>query len=144
MGLLACLVGCAHDDWTYRPRDGSTAVDVGSAADQPGGDVGMARDVVTSNDVVTSDDVVTGDVGMVGSDVVMIPDGGMVDAGTTPRDVVVMDVGTGPTGLRLRVQGIASTGSAPAAGSLRLTETGFELGGRACTGTLCLAGGLVP
>jgi hypothetical protein len=58
-----------------------------------------------------------------------------------------MDTDTGPvtTGLTLRAHGIATLeGGSSAVGTLRLSETGFEMGERGCVGALCLVGGLVP
>lgn len=134
VGLLAALAGCANDDWTYRPRDAAVAADTGPVTDAARVDVGTQRDAVTANDVTRSDG------GMVG------PDVGFIDAGLPTGDVIlVVDTGAPATGLALRAQGFATVaGQSSPVGTLRLTETGFEIGDRACVGSLCLAGGLVP
>ena len=49
------------------------------------------------------------------------------------------------TGLTVRAQGMATSAAGSlTVGTLRVSETGFEVGGRACVGTLCAVGGLVP
>ncbi len=139
VALLMSLVGCANDDWTFRPRDASAATDVRASTDRPVADVASPRDAPINPDAPRVD------TGTIGPDVVVTADLGVVDAGFPEFDVVIADSGTTPTGLSLRAQGsatIADQGSA--VGSLRLMETGFEIGDRACVGSLCLAGGLVP
>jgi hypothetical protein len=136
IGLLMSFVGCANDDWVYRPRDG--AADAGGLTDVPSMDLGSARDVVPGPDGARVD----GSMG--GPDIGARSDVGFSDGGTPAVDARMADGGSMLTGLALRAQGIASVGGAPTAGTLRLTETGFEFGDRACTGGLCIVGGLVP
>ncbi len=96
---------------------------------------------VAMSDGAVGDRVVVGDAG----------DAGGVDV-VTPGDVpAARDVGTEtdagpmPTGLTVRAQGVATSGAASATvGTLRVSETGFEVGERGCVGTLCVVGGLVP
>lgn len=114
------LGGCSDEEWIYRPRDaGRARLDAGVAMSD--GAVGD-RGVVTDVDVVTPGDV------------------------PTPRDVgMETDAGPMPTGLTVRAQGVATSGAASATvGTLRVSETGFEVGERGCVGTLCAVGGLVP
>lgn len=126
----ALLAGCADDDWVYRPRDGGSArLDAGVVrADGAVGDRTVAGDVPRDDGTETDAGVVTqGDV----------PTERDVGAGT--------DTGPMPTGLTVRVQGIAtSAGGSASVGTLRVSETVFEMGGRTCVGTLCAVGGLVP
>jgi hypothetical protein len=69
----------------------------------------------------------------------------VVEAMPDATSVDVVPVDAGPTTLSLRTNGIASTGTdGLRAGTLRLTETGFEIGGRTCVGSLCLSGGITP
>ena len=73
------------------------------------------------------------------SDVPVAPD---APAGV---DVVSPPTDAGAGGLVLRASGMASVAALETtSGSLRLHETGFEVGERSCVGTLCLAGGLTP
>jgi hypothetical protein len=135
------LLGCANDDWIFRARDAAVVaadargLDAAATGDRPTGTDATATDRGTSaGDVATSSDL-------------GIRDAGMREDGTVPPDlgVTIPDSGAPLTGLRMRVQGIASTaGLGSGSGSLRLTETGFEMGSRTCVGGLCMAGGLVP
>lgn len=114
------LAGCSDEDWLYRPRDaGAARLDSGVVvSDGAVGDRGVAGDV----DVVTPGDVPT-----------------TRDGGT--------DVDAGPvaTGITVLAQGMAtSAGGSATVGTLRVSETGFEMGERGCVGTLCVVGGLVP
>lgn len=126
----ALLGACSDEEWIYRPRD------AGSARM----DAGMVR-----SDGAVGDRGGMGDAG--------VGDAGVGDVGVvTPGDVPTsLDGGTGadagpmPTGLTLRAQGAATSGAASATvGTLRVSETGFEVGERSCVGTLCAVGGLVP
>jgi hypothetical protein len=55
------------------------------------------------------------------------------------------DAGPLPTGITVRAAGLATVGGGSATvGTLRVSETGFEVGERVCVGTLCAVGGLVP
>lgn len=118
-GAVAALAaGCSDEEWVYRPRRDAAVMDLGVVVDGAVGDRGVAGD-----DGMTS----TGDAG-VGSDADVGTDGGVV-----------------ATGLMLQVQGIATaSGESLAAGTLELSETGFEVGQPGCVGALCLTGGLVP
>ena len=150
--LLLSLAGCANDDWEFRPRDAGAR-----PSDAARVDVVIPRDGTIGTDVTRTDLGPIGTDVVIGSDVGFI-DAGAIDTGSVGTDVVVtVDVGTvdtgvetpdsglPPTGLTLRAHGIASTaGAGASAGSLRLTETGFEFSGRTCASSLCLAGGLVP
>lgn len=127
---VALLAGCADEDWVYRPRDGGSArLDAGVVrTDGAVGDRTVAGDVPRDLGAETDAGVIT-----------------QVDV-PTERDVVAgTDAGPMPTGLNVRVQGIAtSAGGSASVGTLRLSETGFEMGERSCVGTLCAVGGLVP
>lgn len=150
--LLLSLAGCANDDWVFRPHD--------AEAQSP--DVPFVDGMIAGDGPVRAD-VLRTDLGPIGNDVPVGPDVGFIDAGAPDTgseesdaavavDVGFVDTGVGApdsglpsTGLTLRSHGIASTaGAGAAAGSLRLTESGFEFSGRACASSLCLAGGLVP
>lgn len=131
------LTGCQDDPWIFRPRDAGRVADLPLP---PDGDVGDASAPLD------------GDV----RDAIAPLDGPAPADGTAPDVSVATDgiaedrmppVGDGPdaTALSLRANGCVTTGGEPQqVGSLRLTETGFELGERACAGPLCLAGGLIP
>jgi len=135
-GAFAGLVGwmgCQDDPWVYRPLDASPAGD-SARGDRPApedaedavaaidGADGAAIDLPPAPD--RPDDTVAADAS--------VPDASVPDASV-------------PGGLTLRGAGFVSTGaSAPAVGALRLSETGFEFGERACVGSLCQIGGLVP
>ncbi len=116
----ALLAGCADEERTYRPRDaGAARLDSGAVvSDGAVGDRGGSGDVgnVTPTDVPRA-----------------------TDGGTTA------DAGMTTTGLTVRAQGMATSAAGSlTVGTLRVSETGFEVGGRACVGTLCAVGGLVP
>ncbi len=138
---MLALAGCANDDWVFRARDAAVValdarrLDAAATGDRPTGtDVTVTDRGTPTGDVATSSDL-------------GIRDAGMSEDGAVPPDlgVTIPDSGTTLTGLRMRVQGIASTaGLGSGSGSLRLTETGFEMGSRTCVGGLCMAGGLVP
>ena len=115
---VALLAGCADDEWRYRPRDaGAGRIDVG---------VTMPDGAMTDRGVVRED-------GTAGPLDVPTGEDGATDAGTPP------------TGITVRAAGLATAaGGSATAGTLRLSETGFEVGERVCVGTLCAAGGLVP
>lgn len=74
-------------------------------------------------------------------------DAEVVATADRPVDVALVDapadVPAGPP--TLRTGAIVTTGAEVVrSGTLRLTETGFELGGRVCAGPMCLAGGITP
>jgi hypothetical protein len=134
------LAGCADADWLYRPRDAGAAR-LDSRVVVPDGAVGD-RGIASDVDVVTTSDVplildsrTDADVGVITQD--DVPTERDVGAGT--------DTGPIPTGLTVRAQGMAtSAGGSATVGTLRVSETGFEVGERGCVGTLCVVGGLVP
>ena len=134
------LAGCSDEDWLYRPRDAGTArLDSGVVvSDGAAGDHGAALDlgVVPPTDVpLILDSRTDADVGVITQD--DVPTERDVGAGT--------DTGPIPTGLTVRAQGMAtSAGGSATVGTLRVSETGFEMGERGCVGTLCVVGGLVP
>lgn len=137
---VVLLAGCSDEDWLYRPRDaGAARLDSGVVvSDGAVGDRGVAGDV----DVVTPGDVPTTRDGGTDVDVGVITQ----DDVPTERDVGAgADTGPIPTGLTVRAQGMAtSAGGSATVGTLRVSETGFEMGERGCVGTLCVVGGLVP
>lgn len=135
MVALLTLSACNDDDWTFRPRDagavidaptgdgpppldGPSLIDSGMQADQPRTDALPDNDSVVPLDATSPSDV-------------LAPDASVPDASTT--------------GLTLRASGFTTTGSEPQTmGTLRLTETGFEIAERVCVGTLCVVGGFLP
>lgn len=141
--LSFLLASCQDDPWTYRPRDG--AVIDGPFADL--GQVDAAGDAISDRvgtdaqiDVRDPSDATVDDA--TSSDVAQ-PDSSLADVSADAPDsgIPTPDAGS----LTLRSAGIASlSGPEPSSGTLTLRETGFEFGGRSCTGTLCLTGGLSP
>lgn len=126
-GVLVVAIGCSDEDWLYRARDAGAMSDVRAVIDVGMIDVGMI-DVRMIDAVTPTEDVAVTDWAEVGG-----------DGATNPTDVVT------PTGLALRSSGVATgSGGGATVGTLRLTETGFEMGERACVGALCLVGGMVP
>lgn len=127
----ALLAGCSDEDWVYRPRSDAGAFDAGVVtADGAVGDRGAVDDVGTAG----VDGAIVGDGGVPMGDVVIPRDDGATGDG-----------GVAVTGFELQAQGIATTsGGSLTAGTMELTEMGFEVGQPACVGALCLTGGLVP
>lgn len=79
----------------------------------------------------------------------VVSDGAVGDRGAmgdVPRDGgTTADAGMTTTGLTVRAQGMATSAAGSlTVGTLRVSETGFEVGERACVETLCAVGGLVP
>lgn len=161
--LLATLaLACSNDDWTYRPRDsGGDAPDdtkpvdgvVEQDAATPDAEADVSPDDASDDamdaapDALHTEDGPSVDAhGDLPSDVLgEIRDAAAIDDASDARldDVATVDGAGGPPSLR---GGAASTTGAEVqrAGSLRLTETGFELGSRVCAGPLCLTGGITP
>lgn len=133
-GVLAvvALMACSDEQWLYRARDAGGANPDAGQMDVGGVEVGADGAV---EDRGGGDGGVLGDDGMVPtSDVPVLVDGGMKT-----------DTGPVATGLMLRAHGIATMeGGSSTVGTLRLSETGFEMGERGCVGALCIVGGLVP
>jgi hypothetical protein len=64
----------------------------------------------------------------------------------TPADVPQADdrPSAGDASLVLRRAGIGALGGRLGAGSLTLSGTSFDMGGRSCAGRMCLGGGITP
>lgn len=145
---------CANDDWAYRPRmslvTDAPSVDALDPMDTPFDTRSDAPDVeVPRTDAASTDVFEVLDATIVDAtreDVVdAAPDASLPDATLDAMSMDVVPADAGPTTLSLHANGIATTGTdGLRAGTLRLTETGFEIGGRTCVGSLCLSGGITP
>ncbi len=138
--VMFSTVACTDADWTFRPLDAAVATDRGANGDGPRTDVPV-RPTDGAVDAGLRDGTVI-DTG--GADA-GVAEGGIDDVPVVGSDVTLPDAGGPVTGLVLRSQGIATVApSGASSGTLTLSETGFEMGARGCTGTLCVVGGLVP
>ncbi|MBI5487581.1 MAG: hypothetical protein HY905_09625 [Deltaproteobacteria bacterium] len=146
VALCLALPACSMD-WSMAEHDADVSVDADADADNVGADADADADIDAEPDAADAD---------VDDAVGPVADADGDDAADADTDDAVgpdadadadgdVDADADAGGLVLNAAGVATVaGEGRTTGSLRLTELGFEGGGRSCAGSLCLWVGVMP